>query len=124
MLKKTLLLSLSVPAVILAGCSSVTLNPKAAHVIASPSRPPRGCKFLGQVNGTQGNFFTGGWTSNRNLEQGAQNDMRNKAANLGGNYVQLITNRASSTGGSNNLQQTGVTTIGNVYRCPPSLIDE
>jgi len=133
MLKRSLILLTLVPAVLLAGCASIALNPAASRVIASPNKAPRGCKFLGQVNGSQGNFFTGGFTANRNLEQGAQNDLRNRAANMGGNYVQLITNRASSTGSvssdgfggiSGSSQQTGVTAIGNVYHCLPSKIGE
>jgi len=133
MLKKRLTMLTLVPAVFLVGCALIQLNPAASHVIASPNKAPRGCRYLGQVNGSQGNFFTGGFTANRNLEQGAQNDLRNKASNMGGNYVQLITNRASSTGSvssngfggfSGSQQQTGVTTIGNVYRCPPRAIGE
>ncbi len=124
-MKKTALL---LPALLLAGCASIALKPGADKVIVSPNKPPRGCKFLGQVSGSQGNFFTGSYTSNRNLEIGAQNDLRNRALDKGGNYVQLITNRAAFSGGagygSGGATQTSVMTMGNVYRCSARAIGE
>src|SRR6185437_2402057 len=88
----------SLLAVLLSSCASVQLTPNANKVIASPNPAPKSCKYLGQVVGNQGNFFTGGFTSNRNLEEGAMNDLKNQAAKLGANYVQLVTNRAGVTG--------------------------
>lgn len=126
-MKLKLLLAASI-CVTVAGCASIKLHPGANKVIASPNKAPKGCKFLGQVSGNQGNFFTGGWTSNKNLEQGAQNALRNETVKLGGNYVQLITNRASDTGSGGSFggsyQQTGVVAIGNAYKCPPHAIGE
>jgi len=122
---------------ILSGCAAIqpvdpTVNTK---VIASTNPAPKGCKFVTQVLGSQGNFFTGAWTSNSNLEIGAMNDLKNKAFQAHGNYVQLVTNRAGVTGsssigsdghggffGGGSSQQTNVTSTGNVYRCPPKLI--
>ncbi|WP_253248803.1 DUF4156 domain-containing protein, partial [Klebsiella pneumoniae] len=73
------------------------------------------------VTGSQGNFFTGGWTSNSNLETGARNDLKNKAWKMGGNVVVLLTQRAGQTGsvyhGTGSSQQTNVTLSGTVYRC-------
>ncbi len=119
---------------IASGCASIQVNPEASRIIASPNTAPKGCKYLGQVVGNQGNFFTGGFTSNRNLEEGAMNDMKNQAGKLGANYIQLVTNRAGitgSTGGSfgqnggfisGSSEQTNVTNLGNAYRCPPKSI--
>jgi hypothetical protein len=77
---------------------------------------------LGEATGNQGNFFTGAWTSNENLETGARNDLKNKAAGMGGNVVVLLTNRAGVTGSAGqyggSMQQTNVTVTGTVYRCP------
>ncbi|WP_131701662.1 DUF4156 domain-containing protein, partial [Enterobacter hormaechei] len=77
--------------------------------------------FLGEVTGSQGNFFTGGWTSNSNLETGARNDLKNQAYSMGGNVVVILTQRAGQTGsayfGSGSSQQTNVTLSGTVYRC-------
>lgn len=117
-------------ALALNACASIEVSPQAARVITSPNAPPKGCKYLGQVVGNQGNFFTGGFTSNRNLEEGAMNDLKNRAANLGANYVQLITNRAGNTGSissfggdiSGSMEQTNVTNLGNAYSCPAAKI--
>jgi hypothetical protein len=99
--------------------------PQAASIMVSPNPSvPQGCKYLGQVIGNQGNFFTGSYTSNKNLEQGAINDLKNQASQLGANYVQLITDRAGNTGGMNagtgGLSETNVTYTGNAYKCPSS----
>lgn len=116
--------------VTLAGCAAIRLEPQAQKIIVSPNQVPAGCKYLGQIVGNQGNFFTGEYTSNRNLEEGAMHDVKNKASKLGANYVQLITNRAGNTGsisGSANgfgggMSQTNVTNVGNAYRCDPAKI--
>lgn len=103
----------------IAGCSSMELTSEAQQVVLSPNNPPQGCKYVGSVTGNQGNFLTGAFTSNANLEQGAMNDIKNKAAKLGANYVQLITNRAGVTGNqSGGSSQTNVTYTGNAYNCP------
>src|SRR6476469_9625824 len=73
---------------VLSGCSATELRPGAEKIIVSRNAAPKGCKFLGAVVGEQGGALTGGLTSNKNLAQGALNDMRNKAIELGGNYVQ------------------------------------
>lgn len=114
-------------AVLLGGCASIKLDPQAERVISSPNPAPKGCKYVGQVVGNQGNFFTGGWTSNRNLEEGAMNDLKNQAAQKGANYIQVVTTRAGNTGtfsanSGGGMEQTNVTTLGNAYHCPPSEI--
>lgn len=85
------------------------------------SEPANDCVFLGEVTGSQGNFFTGGWTSNASLETGARNDLKNKALKMEGNRIVIITQRAGQTGtsyfGSGSNQQTNVTLSGSVYRC-------
>ncbi|MBS0358560.1 MAG: DUF4156 domain-containing protein [Proteobacteria bacterium] len=107
---------------LVAGCASIQTDASGSRVMVSPNKPPKGCKYLGQVVGNQGNFFTGAWTSNRNLEEGSMNDLRNQAGKMGGNYVQLVTNRAGNTGsmheGTGGMQQTNVTNLGNAYACP------
>lgn len=130
-MKKLLCISATVATVLISGCASIPAVPQATRIIASPNPAPKSCKYLGQVVGNQGNFFTGGFTSNRNLEEGAMNDMRNKAAKLGANYIQLVTNRAGVTGSmrgsfgsqggymGGNSQQTNVTNLGNAYHCAP-----
>jgi hypothetical protein len=116
-----------IPSIIaLAGCSAIPLKKQAGSVLVSMHTPASDCQFLGQVHGQQGNFFTGDFTSNENLENGAMNDLRNQAIDLGANYVSLITDRASSTmsgysgqyGGGMSGDQTGVYLSGNAYKCP------
>ncbi len=128
------LLSLSALTLVISSCASIPLDPQAARIIATPNPAPKGCKYLGQVVGNQGNFFTGSYTSNRNLEEGAMNDLKNKASQLGANYIQLVTNRAGVTGSmggsfdrhggfiSGSSEQTNVTNLGNAYRCDPKVI--
>ena len=105
------------------GCAATALNhPDAAKIRITHVEPGKECKFLGDVTGNQGNFFTGAYTSNSNLETGARNDIKNKAAAMGGNVVAIITQRAGQTIGGNGLgaggTQTNVTLSGNVYLCP------
>lgn len=119
---------------LLSACSSIPIEPQARGIIVSPKTAPAGCKYLGQVVGSQGNFFSGGYTSNRNLEEGAMNDLKNKASRLGANYIQLLVNRAGVTGAqhggagagtgymSGRSEQTNVTNLGNAYFCSPKAI--
>lgn len=107
----------------IAGCAAVELE-SGAQQVRIMTTEPQGCEYLGEVTGSQGNFFTGGYTSNANLETGARNDMKNQAHKIGANTVQMLTNRAGQTGalgqGSGSMQQTNVTYTGIAYKCPPA----
>src|SRR6516165_11431311 len=81
----------------LTGCAAIQMKPGAERVIVTRQPAPAGCKYLGGVVGNQGGSLTGGLTSNRNLAEGAMNDMKNKAFDLGANFVVLETNQAGST---------------------------
>lgn len=124
MFKKICLTAVIALAVV--GCQSTQLSTGASKVLVSPNNPPHGCKYVGEITGNQGNFFTGSFTSNKNLEQGAMNDVKNQAVALGANYVQMVTNRAGASGGAFGTygggggagQQTNVTYTGNAYKCP------
>lgn len=109
-------------AAFVAACAAIPINPGAERIRVTNSEPGKECKFLGDVTGSQGNSFTGPWTSNENLETGARNDIKNKAAAMGGNVVAILTQRAGLTGSSGkyggSIQQTNVTVAGNVYNCP------
>lgn len=110
------------------GCASIQVQPQNQKIVSSPNPAPKGCKYLGEVTGNQGNFFTGAWTSNKNLEVGARNDMRNQAGKLGANYVQIVTSRGGNTGSygaqyGGSLEQTNVIYTGNAYRCPAGSVD-
>lgn len=106
----------------LAACSSVAVQPEANGVRLTHNEPGKECTFLGDITGSQGDFFTGTFTSNANLETGARNDLKNKAIKLGGNTIYLLTQRSGQTGHydadfGGGSQQTNVTLSGNVYKC-------
>jgi Domain of unknown function (DUF4156) len=96
-------------------CSAISVRPGAELVRVTNREPGRECKFLGDVTGSQGNRFTGGFTSDANLETGARNDLKNQAFQLGGNVAYVLTQRESQTG--NSRDRKNVTLSGNVYRC-------
>lgn len=105
----------------LAGCSANQLKPGAEQVRFMQSEP-KGCDYRGEVTGNQGNYFTGSWTSNSNLETGARNDLKNQALKMGGNVVVMLTNRAGQTGSGTmdfgvRSEQTNVTMTATVYKC-------
>ena len=66
------------------------------------------------MTGSQGDFLRGAITSNADLETGARNDLKNRAAAMGGNVVYLLTQRAGQTGRKDHSEQTNVTLTGNV----------
>ena len=116
-MKRTILIL--VATLMLLGCSAISLKPGAEKVLITDTKPADGCKFLGEVVGNQGNFFTGRYTSNENLEIGAQNNLKNKAMEMGGNVIVLLTQRAGQTTGMYGAgSETNVTVSGNVYKCP------
>jgi hypothetical protein len=104
------------------GCAATSLNPGASRVMVTRTGAPAGCEYIGTVVGEQGGSFTGKYTSNAHLAEGAFNDMKNKAFAMGANYVVLEDTQAGNTlsGDGNNVsaQQTDVTHVGNAFRCP------
>jgi hypothetical protein len=104
------------------GCAATQLQPGAERVLVTHAPAPRECRFTGTVVGDQGGSLTGPFTSNRNLAEGAVNDLKNKAHDMGANYVELETTTAGSTisGGRHSVSggQTDVTHMGNAFVCP------
>lgn len=98
---------------LLAGCAAKAINPNAQQVRILDKVPENKCKYIGEAIGSQGNFFTGAYTTDENLQQGALNELKNKAANMGGNAIVLVSNQAGLTQGS----QRNITSVGNVYSC-------
>ncbi|HRL52913.1 MAG TPA: DUF4156 domain-containing protein [Acidovorax temperans] len=80
--------SIGLATVLLAGCSATPVTQQGAAVEIVNERPGN-CKVLGEVVGSQGNVFSGDFTTNENLMIGARNDLRNKAAAIGANVVQM-----------------------------------
>lgn len=115
-MKKLFVSALIAGAVLLAGCSANELKPGAERVRIT-NQEPKDCQFLGMVTGHQGNSFTGAYTSNTNLEQGALNTARNEAYALGADTLVILTQRAGVTGSWAYQQETNVILSGNAYKC-------
>ncbi len=96
MTKKRLSFSIAMVAILgLGGCASKEITQGAGKVEIFNGPPNlEKCKFLGEIVGSQGNWFTGDLTSNKNLVIGARNELRNEAYKLGANavYVQDMKN--------------------------------
>jgi hypothetical protein len=105
-----------------AGCAATQLRPGAAAIMVTHTPAAPDCKFLATVIGHQGGALDGPFTSNDTLAEGAVNDMKNKALELGANYVVLETTSAGNTisGGRHSIsgEQTDVTHMGNAFLCP------
>jgi hypothetical protein len=100
---------------LLVGCSAISTTPEGKSVELVTVKPPGNCQQLGDVVGSQGNWFTGDYTSNKNLLIGARNDLRNKAAEMGGNFVWVQDSSNTNAWGSKGTSNT--TVLGVVYRC-------
>jgi hypothetical protein len=99
--------------VLLTGCAAKALVPGAERVFVSNDKPTGDCEFLGEVIGGQGNWWTDDITSTRSLVEGSRNEIRNRAFQMGANYVhiQQIAQDTSHLGGG----KIGMS--GNAYRC-------
>lgn len=102
--------------IFLNGCAAISASPEAQKVELTNEAPDKAkCKFLGEIVGSQGNWFTGDMTSNENLVIGARNELRNKAHSLGGNMVHVQDMKNTNAYGS--AGTTNTTAVGKVYRC-------
>jgi hypothetical protein len=70
------------------------------------------CQFITEVIGTQGNWYNYLFISNKDLTQGAINELKNEAKKLKANAVHIHTNMFFST---------SVTLLGQAYHCPKQL---
>jgi len=84
---------------VLSGCA-VALKPEAEKVKVMKSDPPSECKDLGVL------------VSMMNYEGYNRNELRNRAADLGGNYLRIDSVLAEG-GKSNRTQLTGT-----AFKCP------
>lgn len=101
---------------LLSACSANNLNPYAKRIEIVSEAPDRdNCEYYGEVYGSQGNWFTGGFTSNENLTIGARNELRNAAMELGADIVFLQESKA--TNGFDSSGTTNVTVVGKAFRC-------
>ncbi|MFK7888828.1 MAG: DUF4156 domain-containing protein [Gammaproteobacteria bacterium] len=103
----------------LSACAATPLQiPQAANIMVTRNAPAADCEFLGEVRGTQGNFWTADFTSDENIVIGARNKMRDAAYTMGANFVQVeLENPSHNTADYSSGGVYSSTVIGNAYRC-------
>ena len=99
----------------LAGCAATQVSQQGAAV-EIVTQKPTGCRLIGEVVGSQGNVFSGDFTTDENLLIGARNDLRNKAAAMGGNVVHAQDALHSTHPNSRGAVKS--TVVGSVFACP------
>lgn len=92
---------------IVSGCSTVKLKPGAEKIRLTNSEPSH-CTFLGQIHGNQDGSSVI-YSRGNDLEIGAENDMKNKAFELGADTIHLLSKGKSST--------SVFSLMGNAYKC-------
>lgn len=118
-MKTTTLLALPI-LISMAGCAAAPLQaPAAANVLVTRNAPANDCSFVGEVLGSQGNFWTAEFTSDEDLIVGARNRMRDRAYNLGANFVQIeLENQSHNTTDDSLGGVFSSVVVGNAYVCP------
>ncbi|MFG1173201.1 DUF4156 domain-containing protein [Erwiniaceae bacterium CAU 1747] len=109
-------LGFSALALLLAGCShSNTLSSAGERVTFTDQQPASSCQLLGNVTGSQSNWFSGSGGEGSSL-RGAANDLRNRAAAMGGNVIYGATSPTQNIWSSFAPLDSKMT--GQVYKCP------
>lgn len=75
------------------------------------------CRPLGTIMGKGGGSFGGAWISNEQLVQYALNDLRNKAAAIGGNFVHYTTPQFGMSGDQNGSNVSSAMISGTAFAC-------
>ena len=97
----------------LAACSTPTLSSHGAKVVATRNAPEKTCTAIKYIVGHGGGTFGGGMIANDDLVEYAMNDLRNKAAKVGADYVQHDPPQMGHGDGTT----TTVTISGTAYKC-------
>ena len=96
----------------LSSCTLIEINEikpgDEAVRIYSDAESIKGCTFIDEVIGTQGHWYDYLLISNKNLTQGAINDLKSQARDVGANSVHVHTNMSFNT---------SVTILGQAYNC-------
>ncbi|WP_325169215.1 DUF4156 domain-containing protein [Yersinia pseudotuberculosis] len=101
---------------VLAGCSSSnTLSSAGEQGKFSDTQPGSECQLVGQVTGTQSNWLSGQGGESSSM-RGAANDLRNKAAAMGGNVIYGATSPSETFLSSFAPLESKM--VGQVYKCP------
>ncbi|HMR81202.1 MAG TPA: DUF4156 domain-containing protein [Polyangiaceae bacterium] len=102
-----------------AACKRAELTEGGSTVVTGQGGPPApSCKPLGSVVGSGGGAFGGAYVSNESLMEYALNDLRNKAAKLGANYVTHGQPQLGVAGDQDSTSNTSATVVGSAYNCP------
>jgi hypothetical protein len=103
----------------LTACAPKQIMPGAEQIFVGNELPPNtSCQYRGEVLGSQGNFWTAEFTSDKNILTGARNEMRNQALSLGANYVVIQSENNSHNTAYKSLGGTYASVvIGNAYLC-------
>lgn len=99
---------------LLTGCAAKSVDTAGLKVKTTREKPTGNCAELGDVTGAQGNWFTGPYTPNKNLYEGAVNDLRNQAGKMGGTHVWIHENKMLT---GHQADTVNALVIGTVYRC-------
>jgi len=109
---KTIIFSIFV-IFLLNGCSAKNIVTPDAKNIRIYDRLPTNinCEYIDEIIGSEANVITFFFISNKDITAGARADLRNQAARLGGNTVEVQT--------ADFMYTTSTTFIGHVYTCNP-----
>lgn len=102
----------------LAGCStnSNQLSLAGQQVRFVGNQPSNECRFLATLTGEQSNWISGRQSMDSSPLRGAANDLRNRAAILGGNVIYNASTPAETLAASFIPLPTKMS--GQIYRCP------
>ena len=115
-MNKYKLITILVLPILVNGCAATQVLKEARSVELVNEKPNTSkCKFVGEIVGSQGNWFTGDLTSNKDLVIGARNELRNEAYKLGANVVYIQDMKNTNAWGS--AGTTNTTAVGKAYKC-------
>ncbi|EIC84599.1 DUF4156 domain-containing protein [Serratia sp. M24T3] len=101
---------------LLAGCSTAhQLSSAGQQVKFTDDKPSSHCQLLGTVTGAQSNWMSG-TSGDGSSMRGAANDLRNKAADMGGNTIYGANSPTQSVFSS--FAPLDSKMVGQVYKCP------
>lgn len=116
MQNKLLLSIVTMTALLLVGCSSThSLSSAGQQVRIVDDKPGTECQLLGTAEGSQSNWLSGN-SSEFDSIRSATNDLRNKAAAMGGNVLYGIESQGPSF--LTDFMPLDSKVSGQVYRCP------
>ena len=104
-------------ALLLAGCSSSNqLTASGQSVRFVEDKPGSECRLIGTATGEQSNWLSGQQGEEGGSMRGAANDLRNKAAQMGGNVIYGVSSPSQTLLSS--FVPTSSKMVGQVYQCP------